>query len=73
MLIIKKKKKRKENHLKEIELPNQEKIRSLKGEEMYKYLEILEVNTIKQIKMKEKIRSTSEQEKFSKTNSTAEI
>ena len=36
-------------------LPNQEKIRTLGEKETYKYLGILEVDTIKQIKMKDKI------------------
>ena len=39
-----------------IEQPNQESIRMLEEKENYKYLEILEVNIIKQTKMKEKIR-----------------
>ena len=33
-----------------IELPNQEKIRTLREKETYKYLEILEADTIKQRK-----------------------
>ena len=37
-----------------IELPNQEKIRTLGEKENYKYLGILEVDTIKQVEMKEK-------------------
>ena len=40
----------------EIELLNQEKIRTLGKKENYKYLGILEVDTIKQAEMKEKIR-----------------
>ena len=36
-----------------IELPNQEKIRMLREKETYKYLGILEVDTIKQADMKE--------------------
>ena len=39
-----------------IELPNQDKIRTLGGKEMYKYLGILEADTIKQVEMKEKIK-----------------
>ena len=35
-----------------IELPNQEKIRTLGPKETYKYLEILEVDIIKQTEMK---------------------
>ena len=38
-----------------MELPNQEKIRTLGEMEMYKYLGILEADTIKQVEMKEKI------------------
>ena len=37
-----------------IKLPNQEKIRMLGEKETYKYLGILEADTIKQMKMKEK-------------------
>ena len=39
-----------------IELPNQEKIWTLRKEETYKYLGILEADTIKQVKMKETIK-----------------
>ena len=39
-----------------IKLPNQEKIRMLRGKETYKYEGILEADTIKQIKMKEKFK-----------------
>ena len=38
-----------------IELPNQERIRMLGEKENYKYLGILEANTMKQAEMKEKI------------------
>ena len=38
-----------------IELPNQDKIRMLAENETYKYLGILEADTIKQVKMKNKI------------------
>ena len=38
-----------------IELPNQNKIRTLAENETYKYLGILEADTIKQVEMKEKI------------------
>ena len=38
-----------------IELPNQDKIRTLAENETYKYLGILEADTIKQVEMKEKI------------------
>ena len=37
-----------------MELPNQDKIRTLGEKEIYKYLGILETNTIKQVEMKEK-------------------
>ena len=37
-----------------VELPNQEKIRMLGEKETYKYLGILEADTIKQVEMKEK-------------------
>ena len=40
----------------EIELPNQEKIRILGEKETYKYLGILEVDTIKQAEMNEEIK-----------------
>ena len=39
-----------------IELSNQERSRTLGEKENYKYLEILEADTIKQVNMKEKIR-----------------
>ena len=39
----------------EIELPNEEKIRTLGEEETYKDLGILEVDTIKHVEMKEKL------------------
>ena len=38
-----------------MELPNQDKIKTLAENETYKYLGILEANTIKQVEMKEKI------------------
>ena len=38
-----------------IEQPNQEKIRTLGEKETYKYLGILEADTIKQVEIKEKI------------------
>ena len=38
-----------------IELPNQDKIRTLAENETYKYLSILEADTIKQVEMKDKI------------------
>ena len=38
-----------------MELPNQEKIRTLGEKETYKYLDILEVDTIKQVEIKDTI------------------
>ena len=38
-----------------MELPNQDKIRTLAENEIYKHLGILEANTIKQVEMKGKI------------------
>ena len=38
-----------------MELPNQDKIRTLAENDTYKYLGILEVDTIKQVQMKDKI------------------
>ena len=40
-----------------MELPNQGKIRTFGENETYKYLGILEVDTIKQVQMKRKIRT----------------
>ena len=37
-----------------MELPNQDKIRTLAEKETYKYLDILEADTIKQVQMKDK-------------------
>ena len=39
-----------------IELPNQDKIRTLGEKETYKYMGILEADTIEQAKMKEKLK-----------------
>ena len=39
-----------------MELPNQDKIRTLGEKETYKYLDILVADTIKQVEMKEKIK-----------------
>ena len=39
----------------QIEIPNQDKIRTLGENETYKYLGILEADTIKQVQMKDKI------------------
>ena len=38
-----------------MELPNQDKIRTLAENETYKYLGILEADTIKQVEMQDKI------------------
>ena len=47
--------KRGKRHLTDgMELPNQDKIRTLGEKETYKYLGILEANIIKQVEMKEK-------------------
>ena len=47
---------RKQNMMERIELPTKEKIRMSEEKETYKYLEILEADTIKQPEMKEKIK-----------------
>ena len=39
-----------------MELPNQDKIRTLGEKEMYKYFGILEADTLKQVEMKEKFK-----------------
>ena len=53
-----------------IELPNQEKIKTLGEKETYKYLGTLEADTMKQLKMKEKFLKSilGEQESYSKPN-----
>ena len=53
-----------------MELPNQDKIRRLGENETYKYLGIVEANTIKQAEMKEKIgKNISEElESYSRQN-----
>ena len=63
-----------------IELPNQDKIRTLGEKETYIYLWILEVDTIKQLEMekkkkrKKKKKNTSrERENYLKPNYLAEI
>ena len=58
-----------------IEPPNQDKIRTLAENETYKYLGILEADTIKQVGMKNKIQKkniSGELENYSRQNSTAE-
>ena len=60
----------------EIELPNKKKIRTLGEKGTYRYLEIMEADTIKQVEMKEKkIRKNAlrGRENYSKTNYTAKI
>ncbi len=56
------------------ELPNQDKIRTLWENETYKYLDILEADTIKQVEMKNKIEKSisGELQKFSRQNYFAE-
>ena len=58
-----------------IELINQEKIRTLGEKETYKYLGMLEADTIKHAEMNEKIKmnTSEERENHSKTNYIAEI
>ena len=51
----------------EMELPNQDKIRTLGENETYKYLGILEADTIKQVEMKDKI-----QEEYCRTRNLLE-
>ena len=57
-----------------IELPNHDKIRILAENETYKYLGILEADTIKQVEMKNKIQKEylRRTRKLLETNSTAE-
>ena len=58
-----------------IEIPNQERIRTLGEKETYKYLGILEMDTIKQEEMKEKHKKSikDERENFMKPSSAAGI
>ena len=58
-----------------MELPNKDKIKSLAENETYKYLGILEADTIKQAEMKEKFRKniSGELENYKRQNSIAEI
>ena len=53
-----------------MEQPNQDKIRTLGENETYKYLGILETDTIKQVDMKEKLRKniSGEIESYSRQN-----
>ena len=57
-----------------MELPNQEKIRTLGKKEMYKCKGILKVDTIKQWEMKEKLRKSisGEPDSYSRQNYDAE-
>ena len=56
-----------------IELPNQDKIRTLGENDAYKYLGILEADTFKQVQMKDKIqKNISELGNYSRQNSLAE-
>ena len=57
----------------EIQLPNQERIRTLAEKENSKFLGILEAGTIKQAEMKEKNSVSDERESFSKPSSIVEI
>ena len=50
------KEKQETTHTDRIELPNPDKIRTLREKEPYKYLGILEADTIKQVKIKDKIK-----------------
>ena len=56
-------------NVKRMELPNQDKIRTLGEKETNKYLGILEADTIKQAEMKEK---SKEPESYSRQNYVAE-
>ena len=58
-----------------IELLNQERNKPLGEKETYKYLEIFEVGTIKQVQMKDKTKKCTSDERasFSKSNSAAGI
>ena len=60
----------------EMELPNKDKIKTLaKKKKTYKYLGILEAETIKQVEMKKKFRKniSGELGNYSRQNSIAEI
>ena len=47
-------------------MANQEKTRTLGEKETFKYMEILEADTIKQVEMKEKKRTSQENQKASR-------
>ena len=53
-----------------MELSNHDKIRTLEENETYKYLGILDADTIKQVQMEDTIRK--ERENYSRQNSPAE-
>ena len=56
-----------------MELPNQDMIRRLREKETYKYLDILEADTIKNFEMKEKIKEYLRRtRKLLETNNVAE-
>ena len=57
-----------------IELPNQDKIRTLAEKETYRYLGILEADTIKQVEIKNKIQNniSGKLDNYSRQNSLAE-
>ena len=57
-----------------MELPNHDRIRTLEENETYKYLGILEADTIKQVQMKDTFRKniSGERENYSRQNSPAE-
>ena len=56
-----------------VKLPNQVVIKTLKEKETYKYLGILEADTIKQVEMKERIKKSisEEPENYLRQNSIA--
>ena len=56
-----------------LQLPNQEKIKTLREKETCKYLGILEADTIKYVEMKEKIKKNISGENYSKPNKIAGI
>ena len=57
-----------------MERPNQDKIKTLAENETYKYLDILEADTIIQVEMKKKLKKniSGELESYSKQNYQAE-
>ena len=71
MLIMKS---RKQHMTEGMKLPNQDKIRTLREKEIYKYLGILTTETNKQVEMKEKILKSisGEWKSYSRQNYVAE-